>query len=91
MLSRLFGLEKIKSKIRNFIGINLIKSLRDIFISYQTGNLQKQHTNPLNSYGKKCFSQTDEDGITLEIIKRLKIDKGVLENWVLGRVLRIIL
>ena len=85
MLSGLFSLEKIKSKIRNFIGINLIKSLRDILISYQTGNLQKQHTNPLNSYGKKCFSQTDEDGITLEIIKRLKIDKGVFGELGVGK------
>ena len=27
--------------------------------------------NPLNRYGAKFFSQSDEDGITLEIIKRL--------------------
>ena len=70
-------IKKIKSRIRNFIGIPLIKSIRDLIINQQTLDLQKNHPNPLNSFGKKCFSQTDEDGITLEIINRLKIKKGV--------------
>ena len=34
------------------------------------------HPNPLVRFGSKVFSQSDEDGITLEICKRLKIDKG---------------
>lgn len=63
-------IEKIKERIRKFLGIRLIKSLRDLIIFKQTIDLQKQHPNPLNSYGKKGFSQTDEDGITLEIIRR---------------------
>ena len=33
---------------------------------------KNEHANPLNSFGKKCFSQSDEDGITIEIFKRLK-------------------
>ena len=28
---------------------------------------QRSHTNPLTKYGKKVFSQADEDGITIEI------------------------
>jgi len=84
MFTNLLTLEKIKAKIRNFIGINLIKSVRDLIISQQTIERQKKHPNPLNSYGKKCFSQTDEDGITLEIIKRLGIKKGVYGEFGVG-------
>jgi len=70
-------IKKLKARIRNFIGIPLVKSVRDLIIAQQTVDLQKNHSNPLNSFGKKCFSQTDEDGITLEIIKRLGIKKGI--------------
>lgn len=31
------------------------------------------HPNPINRFGGKCFSQNEEDGITLEIIRRLGI------------------
>lgn len=31
------------------------------------------HKNSFVKYGKKCFSQTDEDGLTLEIVKRMKL------------------
>ena len=34
------------------------------------------HPNPLVKFGNKVFSQSDEDGITLEICKRLKLEKG---------------
>ena len=74
-------IEKIKERIRKFFGIRLIKSLRDLIIFKQTIDLQKQHPNPLNSYGKKGFSQTDEDGITLEIIRRIGIKKGIFAEF----------
>jgi len=77
-------IEKIKERIRKFFGIRLIKSLRDLIIFQQTYELQKSHANPLNSFGKKCFSQTDEDGITLEIIKRMGIKKGVFAEFGAG-------
>jgi hypothetical protein len=32
---------------------------------------QLSHPNPLNAFGKKCYSQTDEDGITIEILRRI--------------------
>ena len=38
--------------------------------------MMNEHTNPINRYGSKCFSQNDEDGITLEILRRI----GLLEN-----------
>ena len=77
-------IEKIKERIRKFFGVRLIKSLRDLIIFQQTYELQKSHANPLNSFGKKCFSQTDEDGITLEIIKRMGIKKGVFAEFGAG-------
>jgi hypothetical protein len=48
--------------------------------------LQVSHLNPLNSYGKKCFSQTDEDGITLEILKRINfMGSGVYAEFGVGK------
>ena len=73
--------EKIKERTRKFFGVRLIKSLRDLIIFQQTIELQNKHPNPLNSYGKKGFSQTDEDGITLEIIKRMGIKKGIFAEF----------
>lgn len=35
--------------------------------------LDRKSTNPLDAYAKKIFSQADEDGITLEIIRRIGI------------------
>ena len=70
-------IRKVKERIRKFFGIRLIKSIRDLIIFQQNAEFQRKHTNPLNLYGKKCFSQNDEDGLTLEIIKRLGINKGV--------------
>ena len=49
------------------------KDLRELTLNYQTQKLQMDHKNPLNRYGKKCFSQTDEDGITIEILKRIRV------------------
>ena len=55
---------------------NYIKDIRELTLNYQTKELQKAHKNPLNKFGKKCFSQTDEDGINLEILRRI----GCIEN-----------
>jgi hypothetical protein len=40
--------------------------------------------NPLNRFGAKYFSQTDEDGITLEIVKRLGISSGTFAELGVG-------
>ncbi len=58
--------------------------LKDLTIHDNTLKLQASHSNPLNKFGKKCFSQTDEDGITLEIIRRLGIEKGVFAEFGVG-------
>jgi hypothetical protein len=61
-----------------------IATLKDLFLSYHTDQLQKIHRNPLNKYGKKCFSQSDEDGITLEIVRRLGIKDGIYAEFGVG-------
>jgi hypothetical protein len=40
--------------------------------------------NPLNRFGAKYFSQNDEDGITLEIVKRLGIGAGTFAELGVG-------
>lgn len=45
---------------------------------------QFQHPNTFVRYGKKCFSQTDEDGITLEILRRLNLTDGTFAEFGVG-------
>jgi hypothetical protein len=62
-----------------------VKVFRDIVLFDQTRQLQSSHPNPLNAFGKKCFSQADEDGITLEILRRInKIEKGTYAEFGVG-------
>jgi hypothetical protein len=68
------GIKKIA--VFPYFAISAIIDIRDLFIAQQTIHLQSLHTNPLNKFGKKYFSQSDEDGILLEIIKRIKINNG---------------
>lgn len=62
-----------------------ISDMRDLVLQYQTNAFQQNHPNPLNRVGKKCFSQSDEDGITLEILRRIKsLDKGTFAEFGVG-------
>jgi len=47
--------------------------LRNATIREQTRDIQQHHPNPLCRFGRKFFSQTDEDGLTLEILRRLDL------------------
>lgn len=40
--------------------------------------------NPLNKFGMKYFSQNDEDGITLEILRRIQLKTGVFAEFGVG-------
>lgn len=62
----------------------LLNDIRDIVLASKIETSQHTHINPLNRFGKKCFSQGDEDGVTLEIIKRMKIDDGVFAEFGVG-------
>ncbi|MBT2326172.1 hypothetical protein J7E62_27980 [Variovorax paradoxus] len=62
-----------------------ISGLFDLTLQHQTRSAQTDHPNPLNRYGKKCFSQADEDGLTLEILKRIDcLKNGVYVEFGVG-------
>lgn len=44
----------------------------------------QRHPNPLVNLGSKIYSQNDEDGITLEILRRLNIQNGVFAEFGVG-------
>lgn len=46
--------------------------------------LQREHPNPFVKYGKKCFSQADEDGLLIEIIRRIEIENGTFVEFGCG-------
>jgi len=64
--------------------LRLLAQFKDLQLDFQTKQLQASHINPLNKFGKKCFSQTDEDGITLEIVRRLGLSNGVYAEFGVG-------
>tara|TARA_A100000164_G_C21875833_1_gene757540 strand:+ start:688 stop:1545 length:858 start_codon:yes stop_codon:yes gene_type:complete len=61
---------------RNDRVVNYLKDIRELILNDQQDLTISQSKNPLNKYGKKFFSQSDEDGITIEIIKRINCLKG---------------
>jgi hypothetical protein len=67
-----------------FFFLHAVFDIRDLLIAKQTKELQNSHPNPLNKFGEKYFSQSDEDGILLEILKRLKIKKGFYLEFGVG-------
>jgi hypothetical protein len=73
-------------EVRTMIGLLArIRGLHDLLLFQQTRELQYAHSNPLNRCGKKCFSQGDEDGITIEILKRIGgIQNGVFAEFGVG-------
>jgi hypothetical protein len=64
--------------------LRALAKTKDLLLQFQTMQLQERHPNPLNKFGQKCFSQTDEDGITLEIVRRLGIENGVYAEFGVG-------
>lgn len=51
---------------------------------YNINKRAEEFRNPFNNYGKKMYSQTDEDGLTFEIVRRLGIKKGVFAEFGVG-------
>jgi hypothetical protein len=54
----------------------LLRSQHDSLLSMTWAMRAQEQKNPLNHFGAKFFSQSDEDGITLEIVKRLGLKHG---------------
>ena len=62
----------------------LLTIIKDLIVKNGYVSRKENCKNPFNKYGRKCFSQTDEDGITFEIIKRLNIKKGSYAEYGVG-------
>jgi hypothetical protein len=71
-------------RIARILRGSYVDSFRDILIYKAQNNRKKNHSNPIVLYGEKCFSQTDEDGITIEIINRLGINNGGFVEFGVG-------
>jgi hypothetical protein len=56
----------------------------DFEIENASHQRRMSHHNPLTGFGAHCFSQTDEDGITLEIIRRLELTDGIYCEYGVG-------
>ncbi|SOX55729.1 hypothetical protein MAAFP003_4423 [Mycobacterium ahvazicum] len=77
--------ETLKEKIRRILGTQTRDQLKDLILFDHSQSLKANHPNPLNRAGKKCFSSTDEDGITLEILRRVgRLEDGVFAEFGVG-------
>ncbi len=84
-LKSLASLKFLKKRKKLRESIYSLAELRDLILAHQTLHIQQSHPNPLNKFGKKTFSQTDEDGITVEILRRIGIlDKGTFAEFGVG-------
>lgn len=81
---------KVIPKLRNRIDdferlLRDLNDTRDLRLFDSTRLAQLAHPNPLNAFGKKCYSQTDEDGITLEILNRIDcLQNGTYAEYGVG-------
>jgi len=55
---------------------DVVCAAKDLLVWNRLHKLKAESPNPLNKFGQKCFSQNDEDGITMEIVRRLGIERG---------------
>lgn len=70
---------KIKSLKHSRLGLTHLIQIKDILLFQYNQSLIISSENNISKKGIKCFSQNEEDGITLEIIKRIGVSdtKGV--------------
>lgn len=75
----------LRRRIRRILGSETRDQLKDLILFDHSQSVKANHPNPLNRAGKKCFSATDEDGITLEILRRIgRLDDGVFAEFGVG-------
>lgn len=65
--------------------IGELSALVDVTVASQVRDRQRQSSNPLSAHGASVFSQSDEDGITIEILRRIdRLDSGVYAEFGVG-------
>lgn len=76
------------TSLRDFVFVKVlspitgpIDALYDMAVAREYRNALRQSKNPFNLFGTKIFSQADEDGLTLEIVKRIGIEKGCFAEF----------
>ncbi len=65
-------------------GVEVELLLKDLVLHQQNAAAIAAHPNPFARYGRKCLSQNDEDGLTLEIVRRLGLTTGVYAEFGVG-------
>jgi hypothetical protein len=80
------ALQKIASETHRLVrrGVEVDLMMKDMALHHQTQQLLAAHPNRFTRFGKKCFSQNDEDGLTLEIVRRLGLSDGVYAEFGVG-------
>lgn len=63
---------------------SVLQSQHDINLRADMERLNFISKNPLNKYGHKYFSQSDEDGITIEILRRIGLCHGTFVELGVG-------
>jgi hypothetical protein len=77
--------KRVRRRLRRILGSDTRDQLKDLILFDHSQSLKANHRNPLNRAGKRCFSATDEDGITLEILRRIgKLEDGVFAEFGVG-------
>lgn len=80
-------IKRVVRRIFSLFTIGLLpnsKQKSDLLLLHYWQSLKASASNPLNRCGAKYFSQNDEDGITLEIVRRLRIETGVFAEFGVG-------
>jgi hypothetical protein len=61
-----------------------LQNIRDVQLERATHLYRREHPNPLTAFGRQVFSQSDEDGITMEVLKRIGVEKGTYGEYGVG-------
>jgi hypothetical protein len=80
-------MKRLLRKLRAFFLGPIIRSAKaqsDLLLYADWRRTLEAAKNPLNKCGAKFFSQTDEDGITLEILRRLGLAEGAFAEFGVG-------
>lgn len=73
-------MKRIIKKVLRIMGLSLLGDLRDMLILQEQKRRRISSKNSFNDYGFQIFSQTDEDGLTLEILARIpEIENNFIE------------
>lgn len=61
-----------------------VDGLYDLVLTEANSRIAANCGSPLNKFGRKIFSQTNEDGITIEILSRIGVEKGSFAEFGVG-------